>query len=328
MAMNIVIPGGTGYVGRLLARAFRSRGDKVIILSRTASRDTLVWDGKTLGPWATAIEGADAVINLAGRSVNCRYTRGNLDAMMSSRVDSARIMGEAIAKASRPPRVWLQMSTATIYAHTFGPANDEVTGVIGGSEPDVPRYWDFSIAIAKAWERELENAQTPKTRKVAMRTAMVMSPDSGGVFWIFATLARLRLAGPQGGGRQFMSWIHDRDFVRAVDFLIGRDDLSGPINLAAPNPLSQREFLAELRRAIGVRAGLPSRKWMLEIAAFVHRTDTELLLKSRRVIPRRLLESGFVFEFPRWSSAVHDLVTRRKDPRRDSGLYGLESYGH
>jgi uncharacterized protein (TIGR01777 family) len=238
------------------------------------------------------------VINLAGRSVNCRYTKENLAEMMASRVDSTRVIGEAIAAANHPPRVWLQMSTATIYAHTFGEPNDEAHGTIGGREPDVPRYWDFSIEIAKAWERTLEQANTPSTRKVALRSAIVMASVPGGVFSIFATLARLGLAGPQAGGRQFMSWIHERDFVRALEFLIERHDVSGTVNLAAPFPLPQREFLSYLRRVVGMPIGIPSMKWMLEIMAFVHRTDTELLLKSRRVIPGRLVAEGFSFEFP------------------------------
>ena len=244
--MKIVIPGGTGQVGGVLERALTAAGHEVVIISR--SRGTR-WDGRTLGAWAAEVDGADVVVNLAGRSVSCRYTRENLDEMMRSRVDSARVVGEAIAQAKNPPRVWLQMSTATIYAHRFDAPNDEKTGVIGGSEPGVPGYWGFSVDIAKNWEAELDKADTPHTRKVALRTAMVMSPDRGGVFDYLSWLARLGLGGPIDGGRQYVSWIHDDDFVRAVAFLI-REPVEGAVNVAAPNPLPQREFVA--RAAAGV----------------------------------------------------------------------------
>jgi uncharacterized protein (TIGR01777 family) len=316
--MKIVIPGGSGQIGRFLVPVFRARGDEVVVISRRPKAGELGWDGKTPGAWTQAIDGADVVINLAGRSVNCRYTRENLADMMASRVDSTRVVGEAIAAAKHPPRVWLQMSTATIYAHTYGEPNDEAHGTLGGHEPDVPRYWDFSIEIAKAWERTLEEAPTPYTRKVALRSAIVMSAIRGGVFSIFATLARLGLGGPQAGGRQFMSWIHERDFLRSLDFIISHEEINGIVNLASPNPIPQREFLSDLRRVVGTPVGIPSTKWLLEIMAFVHRTDTELLLKSRRVIPGRLLEEGFVFEFPNWAVAAEELYERwRGSPQRN-----------
>ena len=317
--MKIVIPGGTGQVGGVLSRAFRARGDDVVVLSRGGTSDARVveWDGRTTGAWAGEIDGADVVINLAGRSVNCRYTDANLQAMMNSRVDSTRAVGLAIEKAARPPRVWLQMSTATIYAHRFEAPNDEATGRIGGDEPDVPSYWKFSIDIAKAWERTQQEANTPRTRKVALRSAMVMSPDRGGVFSILFGLTRWHLGGTIAGGKQFVSWIHERDFVRAVEFLIERDDIAGPVNLAAPHPLPQRDFMAFLRAAWGTHVGLPATAWMMEIAAFVHRTDTELLLKSRRVVPGRLLGAGFSFDFPVWPGAARDLVERRRTAKAD-----------
>jgi uncharacterized protein len=310
--VKIVIPGGSGQVGQILLRAFRARGDDVVALARSGTSEgrTVGWDGRTLGAWASELEGADVVINLAGRSVNCRYTRANLDAMMSSRVDSTRVVGEAIARAARPPKVWLQMSTATIYAHRLDAPNDEATGIIGGNEPDVPAYWSFSIEIAKAWERAQAEAVTPHTRKVALRSAMVMSPDRGGIFDVLLGLTRAGLGGTIAGGKQFMSWIHEADFVRAVELLILREELDGPVNLAAPNPLPQREFMAALRAAAGTRIGLPATKWMAELGAFFLRTDTELTFKSRRVVPGRLLDQGFGFEFPEWPLAARDLVER------------------
>ena len=310
--MKIVVPGGTGQIGRVLVQALRRRGDEVVVLSRGAAREpgVVAWDGRTPGAWAKEIDGADAVINLAGRSVNCRYNKANLTEMLASRIDSTRAVAQAIAAASRPPRVWLQASTATIYAHRFDAANDEATGIIGGHEPDVPGYWRYSIEIAEAWERELAAANTPHTRKVAMRMAIMMAPDRDGVFGILHRLTRLGLGGPIAGGAQYMSWIHDRDLARAVTWLLDREDVEGAVNVAAPEPLPQREFMRVLRAAAGVPFGLGGTRWMIEMAAVVHRTDSELLLKSRRVVPSRLLDAGFRFDFPSWPAAARDLVAR------------------
>ncbi|MEV4670086.1 DUF1731 domain-containing protein [Actinomadura sp. NPDC049382] len=311
--MRVVIPGGTGQVGAVLDRALTAAGHEVVVLTRTPVGARQVgWDGRTLGSWAKVVDGSDVVINLAGRSVSCRYTPANLQEMMDSRVHSAQVVGEAIAGAVRPPKVWLQMSTATIYAHRFDAANDEAGGVIGGGEAGVPKYWGYSVKIARNWERAQELAETPETRKVALRAAMVMSPDRGGVFDVLSWMARLGLGGPVAGGAQFVSWIHDRDFVRAVEFLIGRDDIAGAVNLASPGPLPQRVFMRALRSAWGMPVGLPATAWMAEIGALVIRSDTELLLKSRRVVPGRLLDTGFGFEHERWPEAARDLVRRAR----------------
>src|SRR6185312_820815 len=300
-----------------LDRALTAQGHEVVLLTRSPSGARQVrWDVVTLGDWARQVDGSDVVINLAGRSVSCRYTPQNLDAMMRSRVESARVVGEAIAAAERPPRVWMQMSTATIYAHRFDAANDEHDGVLGGGEHGVPGYWSYSVKIAQNWEAAQERAATPRTRKVALRSAMVMSPDRGGVFDVLSRLARLGLGGPVAGGRQYVSWIHDRDFVRAVEFLIGRDTVTGAVNLAAPGPLPQRDFMRDLRAAWRMPVGLPATAWMAEIGAFALRSDTELLLKSRRVVPGRLVDAGFTFEYPRWNTAAVDLVERRRQVSR------------
>ncbi|MFF3378352.1 TIGR01777 family oxidoreductase [Streptomyces sp. NPDC002680] len=324
--MRIVIPGGTGQVGTVLNRALTAAGHDVTVLTRRPTHDReIAWDGETLGDWTEAVDGSDVVINLAGRSVSCRYTPANLRAMMDSRVHSARVVGEAIAGAARPPRLWLQMSTATVYAHRFDAPNDEATGVIGGTEPGVPDYWAYSVEIAKAWESAQQQAPTPATRKVALRTAMVMSPDRGGVFDVLLRLARLGLGGPVAGGAQYVSWIHDQDFVRAIDFLITQEHLTGPVNLAAPHPVPQREFMRALRAAWGVPVGLPATRWMAELGAFALRSDTELLLKSRRVVPGRLLDAGFTFGHEEWPKAATDLVHRVRGTRsqvRDSAPSG------
>lgn len=318
IAVRIVIPGGSGQVGTILARAFVRDGHEVVVLSRRARPApwrVAPWDPAAIGAWARELDGADVVINLAGRSVNCRYHAGNRREILESRTTSVRAVGAGIAAATRPPAVWLQASTATIYAHRYDAPNDEATGVLGGGECEAPDTWRFSIDVATAWERALEEASVPHTRKVAMRSAMVMSPDAGGIFATLLTLVRRGLGGAAGDGRQYISWIHEVDFVRAVRFLIAHE-LSGAVNLASPQPLANREFMATLRRAWGVPIGLPAAKWMLEIGAVFMRTETELVLKSRRVVPGRLLDAGFTFTWPDWAHAARELCDRVRQNRR------------
>jgi uncharacterized protein len=309
--VKVVIPGGSGHVGGVLARAFQAAGDDVVVLSRGGGEGSVAWDGRTLGPWVASIDGADVVINLAGRSVNCRYHAGNREEIVRSRVESTRVIGEAIAQARQPPRVWLQASTATIYAHRYDAPNDEVSGIVGNG-PGEPYTWHFSIDVATAWEQALENALTPRTRKVAMRTAIVMAPGSGGAFRTLYNVARFGLGGPIGDGRQFVSWIHDSDLVRATRWLIGREDMTGTVNLASPNPLPYSDFMRALRRACGMPLALPATKWMIEIAMWVLQSESELILKSRRVVPGRLLANGFTFDYPKWPVAAGDLVSRSR----------------
>ncbi len=308
--MKIVMPGGSGQVGTLLAQAFQQDGHEVVVLSRKPARAPwriALWDAATLGDWAGEMEGADAVINLAGRSVNCRYTPENRRQIKDSRVLSTRVVGEAIAQAKQPPPVWLQASTATIYSHRYDAPNDETTGVIGGAEPDVPETWRFSIDVAKLWEQAVDDADTPRTRKVKLRSAMVMDPNPGGVFDVLLRLVRHGLGGTEGDGRQYLSWIHGADFIRAIYWIMEREGLDGPINLSSPAPEPNAEFLRALRQAWGIPFGLPAPEWLLEIGTWLLRTETELVLKSRRVVPARLLEDGFAFQFPGWLEAAEDL---------------------
>jgi uncharacterized protein (TIGR01777 family) len=311
--VRIVIPGGTGQVGTLLARAFVADNHEVTVLGRRptpAPWRVAVWDARTLGPWVAELESADVVINLAGRNVNCRYTPENRRAILDSRVDSARVVGRALAQCQRPPAVWLQASTATIYAHRFDAPNDEASGVIGGNEPDAPPEWRFSITVASSWERAAKESVPSSTRLVLLRSAMIMSPDAGGIFATLLGLVRAGLGGSVAGGRQFVSWVHERDFVRALYWIIEHRELSGAVNIAAPNPLPYRDFMGELRRAARMPIGLPATRWMLRMGAWALRTESELVLKSRRVVPGRLLQSGFVFEYPEWASAAMELVRR------------------
>jgi uncharacterized protein (TIGR01777 family) len=311
--MKVVIPGGSGQVGTILARAFHKDGHEVVILSRkpaTAPWRVVLWDAETLGAWTSEFEGADVVINLAGKSVNCRYTAENRRAIIDSRVLSTRVVGQAIVKAAQPPALWLQASTATIYAHRYDAPNDEATGILATAQTDPPETWSFSIGVATQWENAMDEAIVPRTRKVKLRTTLVMNPDPGSVFEVLLGLVRRGLGGRNGDGRQYVSWIHDQDFTRAIQYLIQHETFEGPVNLASPNPLPNADFMRGLREAAGVRFGLPATEWMLEIGAFFLRTETELILKSRRVTPGRLMQSGFTFNFPSWPEAARELYRR------------------
>jgi uncharacterized protein (TIGR01777 family) len=313
--MKIVIAGGSGQVGAILVRALANEQNEVVLLSRQRrslpSVRCVCWDANTVGPWAAELDGADVVINLAGRSVNCRYGMENRREILESRVHTVRAMGRAIAQASRPPRVWLQAGTATIYAHRFDQPNDEFSGIIGGDETEAPDTWRFSIDVAKAWEAAMDEFATlPATRRVIMRSAMIMSPDPGGIFATLLRLVRFGLGGRAGHGRQYVSWIHENDFANVVRRLIADETFAGRINVCSPQPLPNEEFMRELRRAWGTSFGLNASDWMLAIGAFFIRTETELILKSRRVVPGILQQRGFHFLFPTWSSAARDLCSR------------------
>jgi len=311
--LRIVIPGGSGQVGNVLARHFHGQGHSVTVLSRRpepSSWEVLPWNGRELGAWTNAIDGADIVINLAGRNVNCRYTPANRREIMDSRILSTRVVGQAIAQAAKPPALWMNASTATIYRHALDRAMDESTGELGGHEPDAPSTWRFSIDVATSWEREFFAAATPGTRKIALRSAMTMSPDPGGIFDTLLQLVRAGLGGKAASGKQFISWIHEADFVQSIDFLIDHQDLSGCINVCSPCPLPNEKFMRVLRQAWGTSIGLPATRWMLELGAIFLRTETELILKSRCVVPQRLLEAGFHFNFADWQNAAVDLVNR------------------
>jgi len=310
--MKIVIPGGSGQLGTILAREFIAQNHQVIVLSRKpflAPWPVVLWDAKNLGGWQASFDNADVVINLAGRSVNCRYSPENRRQILNSRVDATRVVGKAISNASTPPRVWLQASTATIYSHRFDSPNDDIRGLLGGDEPNVPDTWKFSIDVASAWEQAAEELDLPGTRRVLMRAAMTMSPEPDSVFAVLVGLVKRGLGGTNGDGRQYVSWIHEFDFIRSVFWLIDHD-LSGPVNLSSPNPLPNADFMRILRKVARIPIGLPATRWMLELGAILLKTETELILKSRRVVPSRLLASGFKFQFPTWEQAAEDLMIR------------------
>ena len=308
---KIILAGGSGFLGRALATHLEKAGYDVAILTRSAARADVYprevhWDAQSLGPWTAELEGAAAVINLAGRSVDCRYTAKNRRAIMESRIHSTRVIGQAIAGAEQPPRLWLNASTATIYRYTFGPAWDE-GGAIGATAEAKDT---FSIEVARAWEDELNRARAGATRKVALRISMVLGTGKNSVFPVLMRLVRCGLGGKHGSGRQFVSWIDEVDFCRAIEWVKNREDLAGAINFSAPNPLTNSEMMRTLRETAGIPFGLPATPWMLEIGAFFLRTETELILKSRRVVPGRLLDSGFEFRFPDFRGAAEHTSKR------------------
>ena len=311
MSKRIILAGGSGFLGQLLASYLQPRGWEPVVLTRTLSPTAkfkeLSWDARTLGDWARSLDGAEAVINLAGRSVNCRYNAENLGAIVDSRVDSTRVLGEAISRCANPPRAWLNSSTATIYKHTLGSAHDESSRDFASAAESKD---EFSVEVARAWEKAFDDLPTARTRKVAFRTTLVFGTVQGGVFRILRRLARFGLGGKMGSGQQFVSWIHDEDFCSAVEWVLEHDELAGPINMAAPHPVTNAEMMRTFRRVCGIPLGLPAVEWMLELGAFFLRTETELLLKSRRVVPGKLLASGFQFRFPKMEEALRNLEQR------------------
>jgi uncharacterized protein (TIGR01777 family) len=305
---RIVLAGGSGFLGQALAGHLGKSGHEIVILTRTPRPRTddareVGWDGSAQGPWQEDLEGALAVINLTGKSVNCRYTAANRKEILESRVNSTRCLGEAIGSCRIPPPVWLNASTATVYRHTFDAAWDER----GETEASGEAKDGFSVEVAWAWERALAEAATPQTRKVALRTSMVLGLSRNSVFPVLRRLTRLGLGGKLDSGRQFVSWIHELDYCRAIDWLLAHEELSGPINVTAPNPVTNAEMMRIMRGICGVPIGLPASGWMLEVGAFLMRTETELVLKSRRVVPGRLLRSGFEFRFAEIRQAFEDL---------------------
>lgn len=321
--MNILIAGGGGFLGQVLDRHFSSQGHSVVILTRGRKAPAVWspsenWDGRTLGPWAALLEDTDVLINLSGRSVDCRYTRANRRDIFSSRLESTRVLGEAVAACARPPRLWINASSATIYRDAEDRAMDETTGELGSG---------FSVEVCRQWEKVFFSAPIPPSvRRVALRTSIVLGRDGGAMVPLRA-LARLGMGGRQGSGRQYVSWLHEADFAGIVEHVIANEDLSGAINATAPAPLPNRDFMGALRTVCKVPLGLPTPGWLLAIGAVIIRTETELVLKSRRVVPARLLASGYRFQYSEVHSALSALLTRaapagssRLDPSPRSDL--------
>ena len=295
---KLLIAGGTGFLGQSLEAYFQQRKDQVTILTRNPRAENhRYWNGESLGEWIAEVEEADMVINLTGKSVDCRYTEANRAEILRSRVASTRVLGQAIAAADRPPAVWLNASSATIYVHADHQRMTEASGIIGD---------DFSMSVCQAWEETLFEFDLPETRQVPLRTSIALG-KGGGAFPKMKTITRLGLGGRQGSGEQWMSWIHITDFCRAIEHII-HHEMEGPVNVTAPCPMRNWMFIRHLRSALGVPLGIPQPVALLELGAWLLGTETELLLKSRNVYPEHLLASGFEFQFTRAEGAIRDLI--------------------
>jgi len=292
---HILIAGGTGFIGRCLLQSFRQRGDTVRILSRKGG-DLSYEDEAAL---LSALEETDVLINLAGKSVDCRYNRKNRQAILSSRLDTTNRLGGAIGRCRRPPALWINASTATIYRHAEDRPMTEADGETGAG---------FSVEVARQWENTFFSYQREGLRQVALRMAIVLG-RGGGVMQPLERMVRFRMGGPQGKGRQMFSWIHIHDLYRMILFLVERQDLQGVFNAAAPGAVTNKALMQALRRSMGISWGLPAPRWLLEIGALLIRTETELVLKSRWVYPQRFLEAGFSFEYPALAPAIGSILS-------------------
>ncbi len=308
MNPTTVIIGANGFLGRYLCRHFARNGREVVAIARNRkgwSGDGmfLEWDGKNMGPWALALEGAELVINLAGRSVNCRYNPKNKQEIMRSRVDTTELVGRAIAECRVAPKLWINSSTATWYRHAEDKPQDEWEGVRGEG---------FSCDVAAAWEDAFFGAKVPaETRKVALRTGMVLANEPDSVYDVLTGLTNRALGGTMGSGCQRVSWIHMEDFLRAVEFIMRDPFLDGIINATAPDFPTNRELMKCFRETVGMPIGVPAAKWMLPVGAAIMGTETELILKSRWAEPLRLREGGFRWRYPVAADAIDDLEHRR-----------------
>jgi uncharacterized protein len=295
--MKIIIAGGSGFLGKSLENHFQNH--EVWILTRNPKRpNEILWDAKTLGNWTESLEKADVLINMTGKSVDCRYNDENRAEILRSRIDSTNVLQGAVDNCKNPPKTWLNSSSATIYVHAETQLMTEANGIIGD---------DFSMNICKSWEKVFFATSNPQTRKVALRTAIVLGRE-GEAFHKLKTITRLGLGGQQGNGRQKMSWIYVEDFCRAVEFIIRDEKINGAINISAPNPIDNQSFMKILRNKLKVPFGLPSPAFLLEIGTLFLQTETELLLKSRNVYPERLLNYGFRFRFETVDEALGELV--------------------
>jgi len=296
--MKIIIAGGTGFLGESLEQFFLNKNYEVKILTRNPKRNNeIFWDSKTIGAWKNELENSDVLINLTGKSVDCRYNEKNKIEIFDSRINSTRVLQSAIDECKNSPKIWLNASSATIYVHSETHLNTESNGIIGD---------DFSMNICKSWEKEFFKIENQNIRKVALRTSIVLGKN-GGAFPKFIQISKLGLGGKQGRGNQLLSWIHIDDFCEAVNFIIENEKLEGAINITAPKPLSNENMMSQIRKKIKVPFGIPSPVWLLEIASIFIKTETELMLKSRNVYPEVLLQNDFKFQYDTFEKALEKL---------------------
>ena len=294
MQKKIVIAGGTGFVGRYLSYKFKKSGYNVIIISR--QQNHINWGNLTA--ITNALDNAEMLINLAGKSVDCRYNEKNKKEIFDSRINTTKVLGEAILNCKNPPPLWINSSTATIYRHAEDRPMTEAAGEIGSG---------FSVNVATNWEKAFFSFKLPQTRQVALRMAIVLGKD-GGVIEALRNLVRFRLGGKQGSGNQMFSWIHIEDLFRIILFVQQSKQISGPVNTSAPNPVSNKILMQKMRKYAGAQIGLPAPAWLLKMGAVLIKTETELILKSRWVIPEILQTAGFKFKFAHVDEALEDIL--------------------
>lgn len=301
---KLIIAAGTGFLGQVLVNHFKNQFDEIVILTRGNSKKIdgikhVNWNARTFSGWEKELENTTVLINLAGKSVDCRYTKENKKEILLSRIESTRILNKAVLNCKNPPKHWLNSSTATIYRFSLDKEMDERDGEIGN---------DFSINVALSWEKAFFKTETPNTLKTALRTSIVLGKN-GGAFIPLKNLAKLGFGGKQGKGNQFVSWVHEEDFARAVAFIIEKE-MTGVVNVVSPKPIRNADFMQKLRKAIGFPFGIPVNTFLLKIGSFIIRTEAELVLKSRNVIPKRLLENGFEFKFESIDNAFKNLLKK------------------
>ncbi|WP_136465088.1 TIGR01777 family oxidoreductase [Flagellimonas onchidii] len=299
---KIVIAGGSGFLGNILIQNLKSYVEEIVVLSRKSKPSFenirfIKWDGKTLSEWAKEIDDCTALINLSGRSVDCRYNKKNKAEILDSRINSTKVLGKAVEQSINPPEIWINSSTATIYRHSMDKKMNELTGELGSG---------FSVEVAKTWEKAFFSCNTPKTRKVALRTSIVLGKE-GGALAPIKNLVKLGFGGKQGSGKQFVSWIHEKDFARSILFIIKNNCITRVINLVAPTPTTNEALMKKIRDKIKIPFGIPLSTSLLEMGARLINTETELILKSRNVIPKKLIDAGYEHDFGALDSALDDL---------------------
>ncbi|WP_316832360.1 TIGR01777 family oxidoreductase [Pedobacter aquatilis] len=301
---KIVLAGGNGYLGGVLAKHFSHMADEVVILARNSKANeanikTFVWDGKTAGLWAKELEGADLLVNLCGKNVNCRYTKKNRTAIIDSRVLPTRLLNNVLQGLTKPPKLFINVTSATIYRHAEDRFQDELTGDIS---------YGFSIDVCKIWEQTFFETNIPETRKIALRMGIVMGRKDG-AFPRLLNLVKIGMGGKQGNGEQYVSWVHEQDVAKSIEWLTDHQEIEGIVNCTAPNAVKNTAMMKILRKAYGIPFGIPTPTWLLEIGAKIIGTETELILKSRWVKPAVLINSGFTFQYAKMEDAFHDILS-------------------
>ena len=298
---KIVLAGGSWFLGNQITEIYRSMGVEVVNLSRNPKGEhEIAWDGKTQGEWAKEIDGADVVINLSGKSVDCRYNAENKKLILTSRTDSTKAVGDAIKACANPPKLWINASSATIYRDSYDKQMEETSDEIGEG---------FSEGICKQWEAAFFGHEVA-IRKVSLRITIVLGRGEGAMIPL-TNLARLGLGGHQGTGKQMFSWVHIDDFLGMMQLIISNENISGPVNVSSPGPVTNSAFMRAMRKGVGMPIGLPAPKFLLEIGAFFLRTETELMLKSRFISPCKMLDNGYEFKYPEVQAAVVDLLKKK-----------------